>query len=462
MKKLLLFLTITMAVFVTDLKAKSVIVGFLPQDSSARENRTNEEMAAYYSGQAVKIVRYHDYGVYDKITQKTAHMMFFKQEMQKDMAKVFGTTLSDADIVQKILNAEDEVMVGQVSANGISMDPITAKLLKVSNAITRNPYAGEHAAVIKGPYGTLKVSRMCFNFLPLILSSSTGSNFEEEVTPTTAGKDGAPGKNGINCWDLNMNGKDDPNEDFNQDGWFDVRDCQGAPGKNGINGTNGTNGTDCNCDPQPTYYGNTAPRYGYGYSRPVATGCYGCGYSESYGGYGGYTPSRNVEVNLGVELTFVKGNSGSTTNTNNNTNTVIIQKGSTKGTTKTPTTRGQILASSGGCPAGTFLFNGKCLTPGKGSTNTPPLTTTDPPTQTGSGHVGDPPDPLKGNANTNGRFKQIAQAPVVKQKNVQPVKQVVQQKVPVKQIQKQERFVPVTDPKPKSLKKIKILPIGRY
>ena len=35
---------------------------------------------------------------------------------------------------------------------------------------------------------------------------------------------------GVNCWDLNGNGEDDPAEDVNGDGIFDTADCQGAPG----------------------------------------------------------------------------------------------------------------------------------------------------------------------------------------------------------------------------------------
>jgi hypothetical protein len=36
--------------------------------------------------------------------------------------------------------------------------------------------------------------------------------------------------NGLACWDLNGNGKGEPEEDKNQDGNFDALDCQGPPG----------------------------------------------------------------------------------------------------------------------------------------------------------------------------------------------------------------------------------------
>lgn len=68
------------------------------------------------------------------------------------------------------------------------------------------------------------------------------------------------GANGINCWDLNGNGVNDPSEDVNGDLAFDALDCAGATGPqgpagvngtngtNGVNGTNGTNGTNgINC-----------------------------------------------------------------------------------------------------------------------------------------------------------------------------------------------------------------------
>lgn len=44
------------------------------------------------------------------------------------------------------------------------------------------------------------------------------------------GPQGADGKNGLACWDINGNGKGDPEEDKNQDGNFDAMDCQGPPG----------------------------------------------------------------------------------------------------------------------------------------------------------------------------------------------------------------------------------------
>ena len=41
---------------------------------------------------------------------------------------------------------------------------------------------------------------------------------------------GTDGKEGLACWDLNGDGKENPEEDKNQDGNFDALDCQGPPG----------------------------------------------------------------------------------------------------------------------------------------------------------------------------------------------------------------------------------------
>jgi len=41
---------------------------------------------------------------------------------------------------------------------------------------------------------------------------------------------------GINCWDSNMNGLNDPLEDINQDGLYNTDDCQGEPGISDGNG----------------------------------------------------------------------------------------------------------------------------------------------------------------------------------------------------------------------------------
>jgi hypothetical protein len=50
---------------------------------------------------------------------------------------------------------------------------------------------------------------------------------------------GTPGVDGINCWDSNGNGINDPSEDTNGDTFFNGLDCKGDSGQAGINGTNG-------------------------------------------------------------------------------------------------------------------------------------------------------------------------------------------------------------------------------
>lgn len=56
-------------------------------------------------------------------------------------------------------------------------------------------------------------------------------------------------KDGIDCFDINGNGKFDPEtEDFYKDGIANYRDCSVTHGINGINGTNGDNCWDINGD----------------------------------------------------------------------------------------------------------------------------------------------------------------------------------------------------------------------
>ena len=58
------------------------------------------------------------------------------------------------------------------------------------------------------------------------------------------GLDGNPGIDGLHCWDLNGNGINDPAEDINMDGFFNVLDCQGADGMDGAQGPQGPAGND--------------------------------------------------------------------------------------------------------------------------------------------------------------------------------------------------------------------------
>jgi len=57
-----------------------------------------------------------------------------------------------------------------------------------------------------------------------------------------AGPQGLPGLDVGDCWDLNGNGINDPEEDNNSDGIFSAADCQGAVGPEGPRGPNGQNG----------------------------------------------------------------------------------------------------------------------------------------------------------------------------------------------------------------------------
>jgi len=48
--------------------------------------------------------------------------------------------------------------------------------------------------------------------------------------------------NGLNCWDTNGDGVQDPSEDINGDGFFTAADCQGAIGPTGLTGATGPTG----------------------------------------------------------------------------------------------------------------------------------------------------------------------------------------------------------------------------
>ena len=50
------------------------------------------------------------------------------------------------------------------------------------------------------------------------------------------GDDGDDGQRGSDCWDLNENGVDDPEEDTNGDGSVNILDCTGADGEDGEDG----------------------------------------------------------------------------------------------------------------------------------------------------------------------------------------------------------------------------------
>ena len=78
---------------------------------------------------------------------------------------------------------------------------------------------------------------------------SLGDGFQGALTDLQGQIDsieaeGAPGADGIACWDLDGDGINDVEEDVNEDSVFDANDCTGADGVDGVDGINGANGTD--------------------------------------------------------------------------------------------------------------------------------------------------------------------------------------------------------------------------
>lgn len=62
----------------------------------------------------------------------------------------------------------------------------------------------------------------------LIVFLSDGTSINAGVVVGPAGKTGPAGPNGVNCWDTNLNGVNDPAEDTNGDGMFNTLDCAAA------------------------------------------------------------------------------------------------------------------------------------------------------------------------------------------------------------------------------------------
>lgn len=243
-------------------------------------------------------------------------------------------------------------------------------------------------------------------------------------TVATAGKDGAPGKNGINCWDLNMNGKDDPEEDVNHDGWFNVNDCQGIKGDKGDKGDTGPQGLPGTSTTQTIYTTTSAP---YGSNLYTNTGCGTC-YGRQLqsfqnecltcgNGIGSYGGGGNTIVFSPTVIVDKSNSNNGNTFTNSNTNNTWLNIGSTKPIPTPTNPRGTILTTSTTkvCGRGEFLFNGKCLASGNGNGNQPGNGNgsgngngNEPGNGNGSGNGNgnEPGNPYKGNTN-NSRYTTV-------------------------------------------------------
>lgn len=66
----------------------------------------------------------------------------------------------------------------------------------------------------------------------------------------SATSDGSDGQDGVNCWDLNGDRIDDPEEDTNGDGQWTAADCRGEAGADGIDcGVDGNDPDDPDDEP---------------------------------------------------------------------------------------------------------------------------------------------------------------------------------------------------------------------
>ncbi|WP_431121662.1 hypothetical protein [Flagellimonas flava] len=80
----------------------------------------------------------------------------------------------------------------------------------------------------------MKLSRICLLFYTAITILLFSCYSDDGVI----GPPGEQGENGYHCWDLNMNGINDPEEDVNGDGTWNSLDCLGQDGLNGADGIN--------------------------------------------------------------------------------------------------------------------------------------------------------------------------------------------------------------------------------
>ena len=77
----------------------------------------------------------------------------------------------------------------------------------------------------------------------LVLSQDGSVFWNDATTLSLKGPQGPQGTQGVNCWDLNSNGINDFNEDLNEDGVFNSKDCRHEPHYIGeLIGNNGEDG----------------------------------------------------------------------------------------------------------------------------------------------------------------------------------------------------------------------------
>lgn len=138
------------------------------------------------------------------------------------------------------------------------------------------------------------------------------------------GAQGPAGEDGVNCWDLNANGVDDPDEDTNGDRVFNALDCAGVQGATGEPGPEGPAG------PQ----GATGPAgdgltYGDGSAGPktLAVSATLTDVNLQY---------TNFTIEVGVTLTIPSGAVIRCTGTFTNNGAIVVQT-SARGGTETAT-----------------------------------------------------------------------------------------------------------------------------
>lgn len=140
-----------------------------------------------------------------------------------------------ATIVGNFLTAQNNVGIGTTSPNPNSI----LELQSTTQGVLVPRMTTIQRLAIAAPTEGLMVYDIdvdCFFFYET--TTVTWKNLCSAAVGTP-GPAGANGTNGVNCWDTNGNGINDPSEDINGDALFNALDCVGAVGATGATGTQG-------------------------------------------------------------------------------------------------------------------------------------------------------------------------------------------------------------------------------
>ena len=168
-----------------------------------------------------------------------APQMFRYQAVARDVS---GAILADQPVGFQI-----RILQGSSSGVAIYVEThaATTNEFGLVNLIIGN------GSVTAGDFGTIDWGADSY-YMEVAMDASGGSSYIVMGTSQllsvpyalyaeTSGSGGG-GADGLNCWDLDGDGVEDPSEDTNGDGSWDALDCQGADGATGPAGADGADG----------------------------------------------------------------------------------------------------------------------------------------------------------------------------------------------------------------------------